>query len=511
MRVNESGNRSLRRDAEDLDRLSEPRPRMAGAARQRSARPSPEAAARRSSKAVSDEAAFNAIDSAMGDTSDDAPSGSSPNALTGTAAHASLLARFGVNADAGNGVSATEAGEAAEAGASSSAATALPPNALASSEPTASDKRKFIPTAGRRLDPISLRDDPYFPPDRAPAQTSAPAPAAVKAVTALSTLNLAPSQSPQQAPQQAPPAPTPAASPSSAATNTPQATMSAPSAPAPNERPVDAAWLQRREAALSALRADYRSALAQAQADIPIFGDIGAGWVAATTTSDINTGQIYSPTQAMLVQVNDPNAPDELMGWDEGSPIMRPHPSVWLEFSEAAFAAHRLADGAEVADGTTPASAALTTLAQCYQTSCAKLFTDHPDLRALITSDPSLDGARSLNTGNTGPAPAGFAMASAQQLGMTDLYLADPQIAALIDAYGGPAAAPNSAATSPLAQEQVRLYGPNRYQQMSRLDIAMQTVRDQYGQALLYAQAHGNSWTYPDITDTRGLHFQFAF
>jgi FlaG/FlaF family flagellin (archaellin) len=76
-------------------------------------------------------------------------------------------------------------------------------------------------------------------------------------------------------------------------------------------------------------------------------------------------------------------------------------------------------------------NAALQTLATSYGTSAAVVFTEQIGLWDVATSDHAL---------NAGPAPAGVAMGNAAQLGMTDLYLADPQIAALINAYGvGPA------------------------------------------------------------------------
>ena len=40
-----------------------------------------------------------------------------------------------------------------------------------------------------------------------------------------------------------------------------------------------------------------------------------------------------------------------------------------------------------------------------------------------------------------------------------------------------------------MALEQVRLYGANRFAQLNRLDTAIQSVRAQYGQALLAAPA----------------------
>jgi hypothetical protein len=124
MRVNEFGNRSFKRDAEDLDHLTEPRPRGGGAAatRQRSARPSPEAAARRGPRAVSDEPSLVEIDCATDDTTDEAPSRSIASALIAAAANARLLARL----DNGAGESTTHTAESTP---SFSPATPFPPSA----------------------------------------------------------------------------------------------------------------------------------------------------------------------------------------------------------------------------------------------------------------------------------------------------------------------------------------------------------------------------------------------
>ena len=81
----------------------------------------------------------------------------------------------------------------------------------------------------------------------------------------------------------------------------------------------------------------------------------------------------------------------------------------------------------------------MTAREQFYDNSCACLYAEHPGLLTLITLDPRLGGTRQPNVG---PAHNGFAMASAQQLGITDLYLADPLIAARAEASGDtPAAA----------------------------------------------------------------------
>jgi hypothetical protein len=107
-------------------------------------------------------------------------------------------------------------------------------------------------------------------------------------------------------------------------------------------------------------------------------------------------------------------------------------------------------------------------------------------------------------------------MGNAAQLGMTDLYLADPQIAALINAYGGKP----EPATSPMALEQARLYGQNRYNQLTRLGTAMQAVRDQYGVALANARAGGSTAGWIDrpialstlnITDESGQSLGSSF
>lgn len=83
---------------------------------------------------------------------------------------------------------------------------------------------------------------------------------------------------------------------------------------------------------------------------------------------------------------------------------------------------------------------------------------------------------------------------------MVDLYMADPQVARLIDAFGGSAAP----ATGGLAQEQARIYGEARYKQLSRLGNAMQSVRDQYSNALANAAAGGSTagWVEREVTTT---------
>lgn len=228
------------------------------------------------------------------------------------------------------------------------------------------------------------------------------------------------------------------------------------------ERPVDASWLGDREKALTAIRTDYESARAQAQAT----PGSGPGWVAAVTVTD-ESGQVRSASGRPLVFIADANAPQVVAGYDESGPVYRPN-GQWMEFDEDAFAAHYRAQG----------NAPLQSLAALYGTDSATLFTQHPEIWRIATSDHAL---------NAGPPPAGRAMGDPGQLGMLDLYMADPQITGLIQAYGGQP----QPATSDIAQEQVRIYGQQRYEQLTRLGHAMDSVRQQYTDAMAQAQASG--------------------
>lgn len=230
-----------------------------------------------------------------------------------------------------------------------------------------------------------------------------------------------------------------------------------------NERPVEADWLATRETALVAVRADFEAALARARTS----AGRGPGWTAAVLITDEN-GQARNITGAPLVHVVDPDAQPVFIGWDEGSPVYRQPAGQWLEFNEKVFAAHYRAQG----------GAPLQALAAVYGTDAASLLARHPEIWRIATTEHAL---------NAGPAPSGFAMGDAGLLGMVDLYLADPQIAALTTTFGGTPAA----AAGAVALEQVHLYGEQRYAQLSRLDNAMQSVREQYVRALVQAQRSG--------------------
>ncbi len=473
MRVNVSSNRYLLRDADELDRFANERPAIASTPRPRTAGPASVATATGGRAALRGEPVENEAqtEGAAGDASSDPASDPASDTASDTAPGPAR----GPASDTPNNASAglserpligllvnprlplrTEGIDASEP------AVVVEPAELAfDSQPLA------IPAAALRFAPVVMQ----APASVAAAPNSALAATLAATFTATFTATLAPSAQ-----------------------------------PGANERPVDSAWLQTREAALVALRADYRAALAHAQSELPVFGNVGSGWVAANVVmnvdSDFNTGQIYNPNNTLVVQLSDPNAPPVQIGWDEGGPVfansLQGPTGPRLEFNEAAFA---LAFQAQAAASP---SAALQSLATSYASSPAAVFTDHPSLWALVVND---------HAANAGPAPAGVAMGNDSQLGMTDLYLADPQIAALIAAYGGSLASTNEPATSPMALEQVRLYGQNRYDQLTRLGTAMQSVRDQYGIALANAQAgsSGMGWvdrpvslTALNITDESG-------
>ncbi len=474
MRVNNSGNRAYLRDSEDLETFTDLRPRAPVAPSQRMARPSAEAAPRRNPWTISDEQPQDGANTSTDSARDDASSLPSAPSNTTAAANARLLSYF---EDADRDALAQEFApapapqqtpgrESATFSFAPTSAPTLQPSAIATAD--ASDLESASLNSNSE---ISIKVSVSAPRQRADeldstAALNAPAPAPASTAGVLANRSA--------------PAGTTAATaltPTAAPAPTPSGT---------NETPVSTAWLQTRETALAALRTDYRAALAHAQSDIPVFGNIGPGWVTATPATyayDDNNGPSYSPGQAMQVLVTDPTTAPVQIGWDEGGPVMQAPAGRLLEFNEAAFAQFYQAQAA----ATQAPSTALQTLATAYASSPAAVFTDHPGLWELASCDAAQAAA---NPANAGPAPAGVAMGNASQLGMTDLYLADPQIAALIAAYGGTA----EPAASPMALEQVRLYGQNRYNQLTRLGNAMQSVRDQYSQALANAQTSGGAF-----------------
>jgi|JI8StandDraft_2_1071088.scaffolds.fasta_scaffold08250_4 hypothetical protein len=276
----------------------------------------------------------------------------------------------------------------------------------------------------------------------------------------------------------APPATAPAAVPAMAspppaapvAPNTPALPSSppTPAAPAtPLEPAVAPAWLAQREAALATAWTEYTSARDAAQAR----PGQAPGWVEAALVTD-ESGHTQSLSGRPTVFVPEPGAERPLLGWDESGPVHGPLPGRTLEFDEAAFAEHWRATQA------TQPGAGSTQLAVLYGIEPTALWAQQPGLWALM-------GA--AHAANAGPAPAGVAMADARQLALVDLTMADPQVAELMQRYGGSPAP----ATSSIALEQVRLHGVARYEQMSRLANAMQAVRSEYSNAMQHAMAHG--------------------
>jgi hypothetical protein len=281
----------------------------------------------------------------------------------------------------------------------------------------------------------------------------APAPQASGASAAAVTPPVAP-----------PPAVTPAPTAASAGLNTP--------APAPQsyagEPPADPAWLRTREAGLTAVRQDYEAQRAQAQVNVPTFGStVGPGWVAFTPYSASGEEGSSAAPSGLVVSFQDPNAQGQYSGGDNDS--YTPPPSQSFIFDEAAFVQHYQTQALA-----NPNSALQTLAHHSYDTDAASLLSAHPEIWDIATRDHAI---------NAGPAAAGHAMGNIGQLASVDFYMADPQVKALIDTYGG---TPEPARGS-IALEQVRIYGEARYAQMTRMGNAMQSVRDQYTQALQQA------------------------
>jgi hypothetical protein len=267
--------------------------------------------------------------------------------------------------------------------------------------------------------------------------------------------------------------PTPAVAPVPAPSGLAAAATAAPASAAyVGERPADVTWLRDRETALIAVRHDYEAQLAQAQAALPTLTSAGPGWTAIGMRFDDNDRLVPAPQSGgTVVQVVDPQAPPQVLYADEGGTVYGPPLGPWFEFNEAAFAKCYPSRAAA------QASSPLQTLARSYNTDAAGLLNAHPGIWGIATSDHAI---------NAGPAQAGRAMGDPGQLGKLDLLLADETYRALIQQFGG---TPEPARTA-IALEQVRVYGQARFEQLSRLDNAMQAVRDQYVAALNQAQSN---------------------
>jgi hypothetical protein len=268
------------------------------------------------------------------------------------------------------------------------------------------------------------------------------------------------------------------------------ATSPPPSAPYVGERPADAAWLRDREAALVAVRGDFEAQRSQAQAQPPRFdGPVGPGWVAFTPNVGRDGSEIV-PTGLLIVEVRDPNAPAQYSS-DENN-TYTPPPSQRYVFNEATFTQHY-----QTQAFANPKSALQTLARRGYDTDAASLLTAHPEIWAIATGDHAI---------NAGPAQAGRAMGDPGQLAQLDLYMADAQISALMQQFGGTP----EPARSGISLEQVRVYGEARYMQMTRMANAMQSVRDQYLDAVHQAQASGTGtgpgWSLQPKTVSQFVH-----
>lgn len=247
------------------------------------------------------------------------------------------------------------------------------------------------------------------------------------------------------------------------------------SVPLPLGPAVSPDWLNQRETALQAVKADFDAARAAARSAPPadVARAAGSGWVAAPTDADGNpvNGAVFVPDAAAAAA-----APEVVPAWmlREGMAPAAPA-GQWLSFDDGAFEQsyrERLAARPE-------ASAPLAKLAQLYGEPVQGVLASHPELWTLATHDHAL---------NAGPPPKpGVAMGDALSLGQLDLYLADPFITQLRTQLGGPPAAPTSA----LALEQQRLYGAERYAQLTQLSQAMAAVRQAHAAAMQAARDGG--------------------
>jgi len=313
----------------------------------------------------------------------------------------------------------------------------------------------------RRREPEERFERGSEPPGPAPAAPAneAPAPQIVAAPAPV---------------EAAAPVAAPAAAPAVAS---PPAAADAASLPLPLGPAINPGWLNQREAALQAVRTDFEAARAAARGTPPtdVANAAGSGWVAAPTDGDGNpvNGAVFVPDAAAAAA-----APEFVPAWmlREGMAPATPA-GQWLSFDEAAYAQsyrERLAARPE-------ASAPLARLAQLYGEPVQNVLAAHPELWTLATQD------HALNAG--APPKAGVAMGDALSLGQMDLYLADPFITQLRTQLGGTPAAPTSA----LALEQQRLYGAERYAQLTQLSQAMAAVRQTHAAAMQAARDGGGT------------------
>lgn len=237
---------------------------------------------------------------------------------------------------------------------------------------------------------------------------------------------------------------------------------------------VNPAWLAARETAVQALHTDIEAARAAARSAPPadVTAAPGTGWVAAPTDGDGNpvAGSVFVPDAAAAAA-----APAVLPAWmlrDGAAPAPQ---GQWLSFDDGAFeqaCRARLAAQPE-------ASEPLSRLAQLYGVPTAGLLDARPEVWTLATLP------HALNAG-TPPVP-GLAMGDPATLGQLDLYLADPFITQLRTQLGGTPAAP----TSTVALEQQRLYGTQRYAELTQFSQALAAVRQTHAAAMQAARDGG--------------------
>lgn len=233
------------------------------------------------------------------------------------------------------------------------------------------------------------------------------------------------------------------------------------------EQTVSKKWLQRRETALDDVTRDF-----MAQMEVAHAHPGGPGWVRIPKGSKNHTGAVWitegkgSPPTGKSAAGSDPDRIYRHIGGRNGHTVY----GHYVRFSPEAYAAAYKKQAGQP----------LQKLADLYGTDAKTLLKQHPEIWALATQEHAL---------RDGPPPPGKSMLDAGMAHEIDAFLNSDSAAALIQRYGkAPVPPPGSAAQRELA----RVYGTERYEQMSRYTQAVEVVRDKFLRAFADA-ASGKS------------------
>ena len=253
------------------------------------------------------------------------------------------------------------------------------------------------------------------------------------------------------------------AAPAEAPVQTPAQASAQPAAEVPADAPAPPftagtpgatdAWLQERQTAMADVAGEY-----QAAKDAEV-----ARFTAAQSTYRVVDG--YDESGAAFTRIDHERLAAEFPMYTRSSDESG---AVHYRLNEQAFREAWLARPSE----------ALTRLAQHYGLQDQQALTD--GYRDVI--DLALRGNVGLREGR---AAAGMAMADPAELAALDQYLGSDMNQAMILLFGQ---GPVEPARSPLALEQVRRYGADRYEQMQRLEQALAHVQKDYADALAAAR-----------------------